>query len=149
MNTLVDTNLLLRLAEPAHPMHQTALKALSVIGSRGDTVHVCSQNLIEFWAVASRPVTANGLGMTTAQADAELSRILMLFPLLPDTSAIFGIWRQLVVGAGISGKPTHDARLAAVAQVHGVDCLLTFNTGDFLRFSALVPTLQILDAATI
>ena len=54
-----------------------------------------------------------------------------------------------MIGAGVSGKPTHDARLLAVAIVYGIDTLLTYNVSDFTRFAALALTVQILDPATV
>jgi len=87
--------------------------------------------------------------MTTTQADAEVTRILTLFPLLPEPPSVFPAWRRLVTAAQVSGKPTHDARLMAVADVNGMAQLLTFNTGDFTRFVALTPTVQVVDPNTI
>lgn len=69
--------------------------------------------------------------------------------MLPDVPAIYPEWRRLATQAGVSGKPTHDARLLAVAVVYGVDNLLTFNGGDFTRFGSLAPTVTILDPHTV
>ncbi len=149
LDTLVDSNLLLRFVEPAHPMHRVTVAALMERRRQGATIYACSQNFIEFWAVATRPKSANGLGFDTARAEAELARIELLFPLLPDDPRIYSEWRRLVVGAGVSGKPTHDARLLAVAIVYGIDTLLTYNISDFTRFAALAPTVRIVDPATV
>jgi predicted nucleic acid-binding protein len=143
--SLVDTNLLLRLTERGHPSHAVALRSLSSLRSHRFKVHACPQNGIEFWAVATRPTQANGLGLSVAQAEAELGVIEALFPMLSDGPAIYGEWRRLVTLAGVSGKQTHDARLMAVAVVHNVDALLTFNTRDFLRFAPFAPAVRILD----
>ena len=146
---LADSNLLLRGAQPTHPLFPVADAAVAKLRLRGEVVNACPQNVTEFWAVATRPVAANGLGFTTAKADAELSRILGLFPLLDDMPAILPIWRRLVVGAGVSGKQTHDARLLAVALAHGVTRLLTFNVTDVTRFAGFAPTVQIVDPNTV
>ena len=37
----------------------------------------------------------------------------------------------------VIGKPVHDSRLVAMRNVHQVDRLLTFNTGDFRVFGAI------------
>lgn len=145
--TLVDTNLLLRFAEPAHAMHLVAMNALDAMRQYGEDVYICPQNLVEFWVVATRPASANGLGMTTRQAEAELARMEFLFPVLPDTASIYSFWRRLVTQAGVGGKATHDARLMAVAQAHGVPRLLTFNVTDFTRFAAAAPAVEIVDPA--
>ncbi|MDQ2798848.1 MAG: PIN domain nuclease, partial [Armatimonadota bacterium] len=107
--------------------------------------YACPQNCTEFWTVATRPIYANGLGFTTAQAEIELAKIETLFPLLPDSPAIYPEWRRLVTLAGVSGKPTHDARLMAVAVTNGISNLLTFNGNDFTRFTSLAPTVTLLD----
>lgn len=103
--TLTDSNLLLRLAEPAHPMAPIALRALSIVRGRGEIVYACPQNFTEFWAVATRPIAARGLGMTTRQAERELARLEALFPLLHDTPDIYPAWRRLVVGRACPASP--------------------------------------------
>ena len=48
---------------------------------------------------------------------------------------MFPRWRRLVTARGVSGKPAHDARLAAAALAAGVGAVLTFNGKDFRRFA--------------
>jgi predicted nucleic acid-binding protein len=120
MAHLADTNCLLRWAQPHHPLHPIARAAITELHRRGESVFIAPQNLIEFWNVATRPVNRNGFGLTPAQADQELTRLEGLFLIAPDTPAIFGVWRQLVVAIGVSGVQVHDARLVAVMQVHGL-----------------------------
>ena len=38
--------------------------------------------------------------------------------------------------AGRTGKTTHDARLVAAMNVHGISSILTFNVQDFARYAA-------------
>ena len=59
---LADTNLLLRMADPASAQHPIATQALARLLGQGDEVFLTPQNFIEFWAVATRPVEANGFG---------------------------------------------------------------------------------------
>jgi predicted nucleic acid-binding protein len=40
---------------------------------------------------------------------------------------------------GVSGVRVHDARLAAVMNVHNVPHLLTLNPKDFDRFTGITP----------
>jgi predicted nucleic acid-binding protein len=149
ITTLVDSNMLLRGAQLTHPQFLVTDNAVAKLRGRGDIVYACPQNCTEFWAVATRPLSANGLGFTTAEAEVQLAKIEYLFPLLPDSPAIYTEWRRLVTLAGVSGKPTHDARLMAVAIVHGMDNLLTFNTSDFVRFAPFAPGVTILDPNTV
>src|SRR6516225_9007753 len=101
MSVLLDTNILSRLAQPSHSMHATARDAVAALRQCGDTLFIVPQNLYEFWVVATRPIAANGLGLTAPEADAELARLEALFPLLPDNPAILAEWRRLVVAHGV------------------------------------------------
>jgi predicted nucleic acid-binding protein len=56
------------------------------------------------------------------------------FVLLPETPEIYPAWEALVTLNGVSGKPSHDARLAAAMQVYGVHEILTFDKTGFSRF---------------
>lgn len=146
---LVDTNLLLQFVQPKHPLNPVTVRAIRKRRGEGEAVRACPQNFTEFRAVSTRPLSANGLGFNSSEAERELARIESLFPMLPDDPAIYPEWRRLVTQAGVSGKPTHDARFLAVALVYGVQNLLTFNSSDFLRFAALAPSITIVDPGTV
>ncbi|HEY7327411.1 MAG TPA: type II toxin-antitoxin system VapC family toxin [Gemmataceae bacterium] len=137
MNTLLDTSILARTAQPTHSLHRLALDALAELRRQGDTLCIVPQNIYEFWVVCTRPVAQNGLGMSPAEAEAELTRLKSLFTILDDTAAIFPQWEQLVMHNQIQGKTAHDARLVAAMMVHGVNRVLTFNVSDFQRFHTL------------
>lgn len=134
MNYLVDTNVLLRSAQPSHPMHADATRAVGELLTRGATLSVISQNIIEYWAVATRPVEANGLGLNVDEVAAEVAGLMGIFRLLPDTEAIFLEWQGLVNRHAVKGKQVHDARVVAAMMAHRVTHLLTFNTDDFKRY---------------
>jgi predicted nucleic acid-binding protein len=133
----VDTNVLLRSIDVGHAAQSVAQDAMIQLRRRGQSLSVFPQNLIEFWAVATRPVTYNGLGLSVAKAEVEVISIKKLFPLLPDTPEIFSEWERIVLQYGVSGKQTHDARLVAAMTVHNLTDLLTFNTEDFKRFAVI------------
>ncbi len=140
MDYLTDTNIILRLSEPAHPMHGEALRAVKKLFNDGHNLCLIPQNLIEFWNVATRPANKNGLGWTTAQTDTEVADLESIFTILPDSPAIYAEWRRLVVIHSVSGKQVHDTRLAAAMNIHNITNLLTFNTDDFKRFSNIITT---------
>jgi hypothetical protein len=79
------------------------------------------------------------LGNSITATDKLTSRIETFFTVLPDSMDAFRIWRRLVVEHEVRGAKVHDARLAAIMQAHGIQQILTFNTGDFKRFSHVVP----------
>ncbi|HST20639.1 MAG TPA: type II toxin-antitoxin system VapC family toxin [Blastocatellia bacterium] len=135
MSYLVDTNVLLRGIQKDHPMHKTADYAVKTLLNLGEELFVTLQNLIEFWAVATRPLANNGLELSIEQAYQELGRLKRIFPALPETPDILTEWERIVIQYRVSGKQAHDARIAAAMIVHGVKNLLTFNTDDFKRYS--------------
>ena len=108
---LADTNLLLRLADPTSPQHSIATKALAGLFRQGNEVFLTPQNFIEFWAVATRPVEANGFGWNNGRTAREVAELQERFPLLPDSPDIFARWLELVKQLPIHGKRVHDARL--------------------------------------
>jgi len=67
MAFLVDTNVIVRWLLPHDPLSPPAVTAIDTLRGRGETVYGSAQNLIELWNVATRPPTANGLGMTPAR----------------------------------------------------------------------------------
>jgi predicted nucleic acid-binding protein len=137
MNILLDTNILTRLAEPGHARYRAAFDATAALRARGDTLCIVPQNVYEFWAVCTRPTSANGLGKTPAVAAAEISTFRTNFTLLADTAAILPAWETLVTTHAVLGRNAHDARLVAAMVVHGVTHLLTFNEQDFRRFPGI------------
>lgn len=137
MPYLSDTNIALRWVRPSDPQHALAVAAVEALLDRGEQLYITAQNLIEFWSVATRPIEANGLGMTPQEADAAIARIEAFFLFAPDNPAIYTEWRQLVISVGVSGAQVHDARLVAAMRVHGLTHVLTFNPKDFVRFPGI------------
>lgn len=139
MQVLADTNILLRRIHRSHPQHRLTRTAITRITERGDVLCVMTQNLIECWAVCTRPVENNGLGLLPAVANRVLTRIeSAAVRLSDDQDAVYPEWRRLVTHHGVSGKKSHDARLVAAMKVHGVTHVLTFNTDDFQRYEQIV-----------
>lgn len=134
---LIDTNVLLRMAQPGHSQSARALEAVKTARMRGAIPCIVPQVLYEYWVVATRPVADNGLGMTTADAERDIAALIRQFHLLRDERAILDRWLQLVVDNDVQGKTAHDARLVAAMKRHGIDRLLTFNAPHFQRFSAI------------
>jgi len=143
MRVLVDTNILLRSAQPAHPLCSEATYAVSKLLRQKDAVFFCSQNIAEFWNVATRAAEVNGLGFSHEEALQEVASIEDLLTLLPDVPAIYPVWKRLVQDHRVQGVKVYDARLVAVMSVYVVDAVLTFNIGDFKRYgnvSAIHPS---------
>lgn len=140
MLVLVDTGILLRLLQPIDPQHGIVRGAVRGLRARGDSLVISGQNAAEFWNVCTRPATARGgFGLSVAEADRRLRVIERLFPALPDSTATYPIWRDLIVVHGVQGVQVHDARLVALMRAHGVTHLLTLNGGDFARYTDIIP----------
>ena len=75
--------------------------------------------------------------MSIALTDSAVTKWLTLFRLLLDERGIFTHWRDLVVTHAVHSKLTHDARIVAAMQRHGLTNLLTFNHSDFSRFTGI------------
>jgi predicted nucleic acid-binding protein len=116
MAILIDSNVLLRSIQPHHPHYVLVERALGVMRARNETLCITVQNCVEFWAVATRPIRDNGLGMTTEAASRELSVLKDLFSVLPESSSTLDTWEHLVTMHRVSGKNSHDARLVAVMR---------------------------------
>lgn len=68
MSFAVDTNVLLRSIDVGHAAQPIAQNAMIRLGKDRESLSIFSQNLIEFWAVATRPVANNGLGLNIDRA---------------------------------------------------------------------------------
>ncbi|MDQ3816011.1 MAG: type II toxin-antitoxin system VapC family toxin [Armatimonadota bacterium] len=138
MAYLFDSNILLRLVHRNHPEHWLIRRAVRTLHQRGEQSYYTSQNLVEFWNVATRPATARGgLGRLPADADHAARVVERIMTLLPDTPAVHVEWRRLVVAHAVQGVQVHDARLVAAMHVHGISHILTLNDAHFARYPGI------------
>lgn len=133
---LLDTNLLARMTDSAHPQSASARRAVQTLLGAGERLVLVPQNLYEFWTVATRkpgipPAGANGLGMSPEQASQWLRFFRRRFTLLPDREELVDRRHALVTALGVKGSRSHDARLVVAMQCYGMTQLLTFNADDF------------------
>jgi predicted nucleic acid-binding protein len=146
---LIDTSVLVRLANAGDPQHADAARAVLELHRRGEVLHVTPQVLIEFRNVATRPKTMNGAGLPVADTEAHAAAFEARFPLLADTPDIYPAWKALVSALGVIGKQVHDARLVAICHVHRMTHLLTFNVAHFTRMAGFGPGLVVTDPASV
>src|SRR3954468_20191905 len=109
MAYLIDTSVLVRLANIADAGHAATAQAVLELHRRGEVLHVTPQVLVEFRNVATRPAAVNGLGLPAAGAEALAATFETRFPLLVETPDIYPAWKALVAGLGVVGKQVHDA----------------------------------------
>jgi predicted nucleic acid-binding protein len=137
MNTLLDTNILLRSMDQGHAQHQEAVDSTDLLAVQGHALCLVPQNFYAFWVVSTRPVAQNGRGKTPDEVLAEFAFFESHFALFPDTPAVFGEWKQLMAAYKPVGKPAHDARLVAAMKAHGITHILTFNDQDYRRYAGI------------
>ncbi len=140
---LLDTNILGRMADVRDPLRITTEAAIERLLSGTEALVIVPQNLYEFWAVGTRqsgspPIGQNGLGMSVEEASGWLLFFQKAFTLLPDTEDLLPRWHALVRRLAITGRRSHDARLVAAMQVHGITQLLTFNPDHFSGYPITV-----------
>jgi predicted nucleic acid-binding protein len=134
MRVLVDTNILLRSAQPNHPLCYQASHAVSKLLRQNGSVFFCPQNIAEFWNVATRPADQNGLGFSFEEVLREVASIEESLTLLPDVPTIYAAWKSIVHDYKVQGVKVFDARLVAVMNVYAVESILSFNSADFKRY---------------
>lgn len=111
MKILLDTNVLLRVLNSSHPDNLVIRQALDVLIMSHHDLVLVPQNLYEYWVVATRPVSVNGFGLSSADASLNVDRAIALFQWLFDERGIFLPWKSLVSTYSVAGKNGHDARL--------------------------------------
>lgn len=148
MRVLLDTNIIIRAAQPNQPTWPEINQALTALVAHGCTLCVVPQNIYEFWVVATRPLAQNGFGMTPASAKSLVDGTLGKLTLLRDERGIYDLWMSLVDQYAVEGKSAHDTRLVAAMQRHSINNLMTNNKSDFLRFPMTVLTPQEVNAGS-
>src|SRR5471030_2939801 len=105
---LLDTNLAIRLADPKHFHHAIVKSALAALTNRGEAFAIVPQTIYEFWVVATRPISVNGLGLSVPECLLEIADLKKLASFLPDQPSLFAEWQSLVVTHQCQGKVSHD-----------------------------------------
>lgn len=125
MNWLADSNILTTLSKSQSPQFNRIRLALSNLHDRGDVICIIPQNLIEYWAVATRPIDANGLGLDVAETYDEVRKFKQYFHFLVIGHEVYSNWEKLVTKYQVKGKKTHDAHIVAAMIQHHITHLLT------------------------
>lgn len=102
-----------------------------------EELYITTQNVAEFWNVATRPVANNGLALAPEAAgklfDDAISAICTILPERDDVPAQL---RRLLSQHQVVGKQVHDARLVALMLSWQVENILTLNARNFRRFES-------------
>jgi predicted nucleic acid-binding protein len=131
---LVDTNVLLE-ATDERRRHHEASRALT---ESGNPLVIPAQVIREYLAVATRPVPANGLGMSTTEALENIRQFRINLRLLPKEKPILPTFLKLIATVPCTGKRIHDAHLVATAMVHRIRTIVSLNGDDLAPFAGTV-----------
>ena len=139
MRVLLDTNVLVRLADTDDPRHGDANRAVAALEAGGHELSLVPQVLYEFWTVATRAAggQTNGLGMPVEEAEQNVRAFREAFPLLEDERGVYDAWFQFVVENRVRSRKSYDVRLAASCRALGLSHVLTFNGRDFKGFAGV------------
>jgi len=129
---LVDTSILLEATDEARSHHLAARAFLE----RRTRLVFPAQVIREFLVVATRPVSANGLGMELLDALENVREFRRLIRLLPEEKPLLSRLLELLTTVPCRGKKIHDAHIVAAADVHRIKMIATLNTEDFSLFGS-------------
>jgi predicted nucleic acid-binding protein len=135
---LLDTNVLLAATDEGRAQHDQALGIVNDWPGRGTTLYTSGQIMREYLAVATRPTEKNGLGMTLADALANVRAFRARTSLLAEDGKVADRLLTLLDDIACGGKQIHDANVVATMLVHGIDTIVTINLADFARFERQV-----------
>jgi len=128
---LVDTNVLLEATDERRQHHKDARTLVETV----NPLVLPAQVIREYLAVATRPIPANGLGMSMADALENVRQFRILIRLLPEEKPILPTFLKLIETVPCAGKRIHDAHLVATAMVHRVRTVVSLNGDDLAPFA--------------
>ncbi|MET0657521.1 MAG: TA system VapC family ribonuclease toxin [Steroidobacteraceae bacterium] len=133
----VDTNILVYAHREESEWHATAFEAVKSLAEKKSPWAIPWPCIHEFLAIVTHPkifAPPTPLAGATAQVSAWLESPSVV--LLSESGAYWPVLSAAVKSGRIAGPQIHDARIAALCELHGVTELWTADR-DFNRFPAL------------
>lgn len=137
MRIAVDTSVIVRYTNRTDAHFHEVHERIRELHAAGHELSIAPQSVYEYWAVATRPSSANGLGQTIDDTERALLLILRAFVLIPDPPDLLDRWLYLCRRHQVMGRNAHDARIVAWMLGNRVDQLFTRDRGDFARFDEI------------
>lgn len=134
--SFVDTNLLVYSSAVGAPFQERARAALVRFAAEG-SLFLSRQVLREYIATMTRQ-QAWGKALSLLEAMADTAVFEQRFLVLEDGPAVWEQLNRLARRHRFGGRQVHDANIVATMLAYGERRLLTFNAGDFQRFSRLI-----------
>lgn len=134
----LDTNILARTMQSGSSHHLPALDSLTFLRTqRRERLAIFPQVVTEFYAIATRPVQSNGLGLIPDEAINRIAWIKSQYDLLDETADIFPQWERLVAKYKPRNRQVFDLRHVAAMLANNMTQILTFNDQDFISYSEI------------
>jgi toxin-antitoxin system PIN domain toxin len=133
----VDTNILVYAHRPDSPWHSRALDLIEGLAEALAPWSVPWPSIHEFIGIVTHPRVFNPpspLSVALNQVDAWLESPTLV--LLTESGGYWPLLRTTLTSAHVSGPRVHDAKIAALCQLHGITELWSADR-DFNRFSNL------------
>lgn len=129
-----DTNIFLIATDRGRRGHQEAGILIAKAHRAGIHLTCSGQVLREYLVVATRAPENNGLGLSPADALANVDAFLEHVVFHEETEDVAGLLRGIIRAGEVTGKRIHDANIVATLRAHGLSILLTENAADFRGF---------------
>lgn len=127
----LDTNILLEATDQGRRFHTQATGVLRDFAKRRWSLHCNAQVLREYLVVATRPESANGLGLTVSDAVANIRQFRRKVALVLEPAVCIDTLLTWAERHGMCGMKLHDLQILVAAYHGSMDALLTGNTKDF------------------
>lgn len=141
----LDTNLLVYAHREDSPWHEKAYSQISEFAESRSSWAIPWPCLHEFLAIVTHPRIYNPptpLELAIDQIDAWLESPTL--SILSEGEGYWPVLRTTLENGRVIGPQIHDARIAAICQLHGVRELLTADR-DFSRFPGLASRNPLID----
>jgi predicted nucleic acid-binding protein len=133
----LDTNILVAATDESRPFHAAARKLIARGRTAGLHGATSGQVIREYLVVATRPLSANGLGLSPADALGNIGKMTRHLQFCDELESVSIRLRNLVGAGEISGKAVHDANIVATLIEHGIELLTTENPEDFAGYPGI------------
>jgi predicted nucleic acid-binding protein len=137
MTILFDTNIFTRAAQPGHAQQPPAVRAGDILKSRRDVLCVVPQVPYESWRLLRARLGKMAWASLRSKPMRNCSGSNGFLQSLPETPTVLTLWEELVRTHDVKGKRTHDAHTVAAMKAHNISHILTYNAGDFSRYTGI------------
>ena len=141
----VDTNVLVYADQARSSFHRPARAALRRLEQEGAELWLSRQVLREYLVVVTRPGPSGEAPLSRDAAAEAVEAFARVYRVAEDGPLAMEALLRLMREIAVDGRQVHDANIVATMLAHGIERLLTFNTGDFQRYRGRIAVLKFED----